>query len=181
MYELIFNFSLKRRWHFLVWWLKGRHFRLNFQETDGVKLIFLPCQNLYDNYVFFVVSVIERLNVSVTLFKGSLRNNKLNFVFVVSLVVAIHCVKNMQIRSFSWSLFSSYCTEYWNLRSKCPYLVWMRENKDQEKLYIWTLFTQWLAVMFWCKHVLLLNYLSSSNILELWLFVMVSYFSWSSN
>ena len=111
MYELIFNFSLKRRWHFLVWWLKGRHFRLNFQETDGVKLIFLPCQNLYDNYVFFVVSVIERLNVSVTLFKGSLRNNKLNFVFVVSLVVAIHCVKNMQMRSFSWSLFSSYCTE----------------------------------------------------------------------
>ena len=29
----------------------------------------------------------------------------------------------------------------------CPYSVWTRENKDQKKLGIWTLFTQWRFLM----------------------------------
>ena len=28
-----------------------------------------------------------------------------------------------------------------------PYLVWMRENTDQEKLRIWILFTPWLITL----------------------------------
>ena len=53
-----------------------------------------------------------------------------------------HCVKNVQIRSFLWPVFSRIRTEYGDLRSKSPYLVQMRENMDQKKLCISTLFTQ---------------------------------------
>ena len=52
---------------------------------------------------------------------------KLSFVDQVE---ATHCVKSVQIRSFFWSV----------LRIS-PYLVQMRENTDQKKLRIWTLFT----------------------------------------
>ena len=41
-----------------------------------------------------------------------------------------------------WSIFSRIRTEYGDLRSKSPYLVRKRENTDQKKLCIWTLFTQ---------------------------------------
>ena len=41
-----------------------------------------------------------------------------------------HCVKSVQIRSFF-------------LVHIFPYSVRMRENTDQEKLRIWTFFTQW--------------------------------------
>ena len=51
-------------------------------------------------------------------------------------------MKSVQIRSFYWSAFSRIRTEYGDLRSKYPYSVQMRENTDQEKLRIWTLFTQ---------------------------------------
>ena len=47
------------------------------------------------------------------------------------------------MRSFFWSLFSWIWTEYGDLRSKSPYSVWIQENKDQKKLRIWKLFTQW--------------------------------------
>ena len=33
-----------------------------------------------------------------------------------------------------------------HLRSKFLYSVWIRENTDQKKLRIWTLFTQWLLI-----------------------------------
>ena len=49
---------------------------------------------------------------------------------------SIHCVKSVQKRSFFWSLFSRIRTE-----SISPYSVWMRENTDQKKLRIKTLFT----------------------------------------
>ena len=54
-----------------------------------------------------------------------------------------HCAKSVQIQSFFWSVFSRIRTEYRDLRSKSPYSVRVRENTDQEKLRIWTLFTQW--------------------------------------
>ena len=53
-----------------------------------------------------------------------------------------HCVKCVQIRSFFWSLFSRIRIEYEEIRSISPYSVRMRENRDQKKLRIWTLFTQ---------------------------------------
>ena len=54
-----------------------------------------------------------------------------------------HCVKSVQMRSFSWSVFSYIRTEYGDLLRKSQYLVQIQENTDQKKLRIWTLFTQW--------------------------------------
>ena len=42
---------------------------------------------------------------------------------------------------FFWSVLSRIWTEYGDLLSKYPYSVQIRENKDQKKLRIWTLFT----------------------------------------
>ena len=58
-----------------------------------------------------------------------------------------HYVKSVQIRSFFWSVFSRIRTEYGEMRSISPYSVWMRENTDQKKLRIWTLFTQCLTAI----------------------------------
>ena len=52
----------------------------------------------------------------------------------------ILCVKSVQIRSFFRSVFSGIRTEYGEILS---ITVQMRENTDQKKLRIWTLFTQW--------------------------------------
>ena len=54
-----------------------------------------------------------------------------------------HCLKSVQIRSFFWSVFSRIWTEYEDLRSNSQYSVRIRDNTDQKKLRIWTLFTQW--------------------------------------
>ena len=56
-----------------------------------------------------------------------------------------HCVESVQIRSFFWSIFSRIRSEYGEIRS-------MRENTDQIKLCIWTLFTQ-------CSKIYLQKYL----------------------
>ena len=53
-----------------------------------------------------------------------------------------HCVKSVQIRRFSWSVFYRIQTEYGHLLYKCPYSVRIQENTDQKKHCIWTLFTQ---------------------------------------
>ena len=53
-----------------------------------------------------------------------------------------NCVKSAHIRSFSWSVFSHIRTEYGEILSISPCSVRMRENMDQKKLRIWTLFTQ---------------------------------------
>ena len=44
-------------------------------------------------------------------------------------------MKSVQIRSFFWSVFSRIRTEYGEI-------LQMRQNTDQKKLRIWTLFTQ---------------------------------------
>ena len=54
----------------------------------------------------------------------------------------IHCVKSVQIRSFFWSVFSRIRAEYGEILCISPYSVQMRENTDQNKLRIWTFFTQ---------------------------------------
>ena len=53
-----------------------------------------------------------------------------------------HWVKSTQIRSFYWSVFSRIRTEYGEIRGVSPYSPRMRENTDQKKLRIWTLFAQ---------------------------------------
>ena len=57
-------------------------------------------------------------------------------------MVLSHCVKSAQIRSSFWSVFSRIRTEYGEILRISPYSVRMRENTDQKKLRIWTLFTQ---------------------------------------
>ena len=49
-------------------------------------------------------------------------------------------MKSVQIRSFIWSIFSRIWIEYGEIRTISLYSV--RENTDQKKLCIWTLFTQ---------------------------------------
>ena len=58
-----------------------------------------------------------------------------------------HCVKCVQIRSFLWSVFSRIRTEYEEILRISPYSVPMWENTDQEKLRIWTHFTQWNSLL----------------------------------
>ena len=42
---------------------------------------------------------------------------------------------------FFWSVFSCIRTEYGEIRNIFPYPLRMRQNTDQKKLRIWTLFT----------------------------------------
>ena len=56
-----------------------------------------------------------------------------------------HCVKSVQIRRFFWSVFSLIRNEYGEILHISLYSVRMWENTDQEKLRIWTLFTQWMT------------------------------------
>ena len=62
-----------------------------------------------------------------------------------------HCVKNVQIRSFFWSMFSCIRTEYGDLLRKSSYSVRIKEITDQKKLRIWTLFTQWVLFLVDCS------------------------------
>ena len=43
-----------------------------------------------------------------------------------------HCLKSVQMRRFSWSVFSYIQTEYVDLLHKSPYLVGIQENTDQK-------------------------------------------------
>ena len=56
----------------------------------------------------------------------------------------VHCVKSVQIRIFFWSVFSHICTKFGEILRISPYSVRMRENTDQKKLRVWTVFTQWV-------------------------------------
>ena len=44
----------------------------------------------------------------------------------------VHCVKNVQIRSFFWSIFSRIRTEYGETRSISPYSVRMRQKRTRK-------------------------------------------------
>ena len=44
----------------------------------------------------------------------------------------LHCVKNVQIRSFFWHVFSRIWTEYGEILRIAPYSIRMRENTDQK-------------------------------------------------
>ena len=55
-------------------------------------------------------------------------------------------VKNVQIRSFFWSIFFCIWAEYGDLLHKSPYSVRIQENTDQKNLRIRTLLEQsWLS------------------------------------
>ena len=50
---------------------------------------------------------------------------------------------------FFWYIFSRTRTQWEDLRCKSPHSVQIRENADQKKLRIWTLFTQ--CIFLWSK------------------------------
>ena len=52
--------------------------------------------------------------------------------------------KKCPYSEISWSVFSRISTKYGDLFRKCPYLDRMRDNTDQNKFRIQTLFTQCL-------------------------------------
>ena len=72
-----------------------------------------------------------------TKMRSTIHNNRLNHLIV------LHVYQD-EIDIIFWSVFSYILTEYGDLRSKFPYSIRMQGNTDQEKLRIWTLFTQWL-------------------------------------
>ena len=54
----------------------------------------------------------------------------------------VQCVRSVKIQSFFWLIFSRIRIEYEEIRSISPYSVRIRENTDQKKIRILTLFTQ---------------------------------------
>ena len=48
--------------------------------------------------------------------------------------LSLHCVKNVQMRSFFWSVCSRIRTGYGDLLHKSPYSARIRENADRKKL-----------------------------------------------
>ena len=64
------------------------------------------------------------------------------FLFDATDFSFMYCVKNAQIPSFFWSVFSRIRTEYGEIFRISPYSVQMQENIDRKKLRIWTHFTQ---------------------------------------
>ena len=96
-----------------------------------------------------------------------------------------HCVKGVQIQSFFWSVISRIRTEYGELRSISPYSVRMRENTNQKKLRIWTLFTQWLFLGNFgqkeesCLIEMKLGALTNSDILNSMVMLVLSF--WTGN
>ena len=63
--------------------------------------------------------------------------------FLRSVCVSNQRVKSVQIPSFFWSVFSCIRTEYKDLLCKSLYSLRTQENTEQNKLCIWTIFTQW--------------------------------------
>ena len=53
---------------------------------------------------------------------------------------------------FFWSVFSRIRIEYADLLHKFPYWVRIRENTDQKKLHIWTLFMQCKKYFYFAKN-----------------------------
>ena len=54
-----------------------------------------------------------------------------------------HYVKSVQIPSFFWFVFPAFGLKIWKIRNISPYSVRIKENTDQKKLGISTLFTRW--------------------------------------
>ena len=92
----------------------------------------IPVVEIFGKYMW---SVIFKIAIYITL--------GLEEIYWYTIFIWIHYVKNVQIRSFFWSVFSCIRSEYGEIRSIPPYSVRMRENTDHKKLRFWTLFTQW--------------------------------------
>ena len=117
------------------------HLKISFVEV---------CENMKrecDDYDLIILGV--RVIVSSHWFLAKLQTSAISGALLLGFLkcqcdfnVKIHCVKIVQ-RSFFWSVFSQILTKYRDLQSKYLDSNRIRENTDQKKLRIWTLFTQW--------------------------------------
>ena len=105
--------------------------------------------NSVSSSIFLVVTIVIFFNVASS--KNPFETTWGHLHFFLALVTQhiaskalrkSYCVKRFQIRNLFWSKFSRIRTEHGDLRSKSPYSVRQRENMDQKKLRIWTLFAQ---------------------------------------
>ena len=96
-------------------WFKK--FRKIFRETPMKNSIFTKALNTYGPTFLITERVSSSINWA-----------------------SLHYMKSDQIRSFFRSIFLPHSDWIWRLHSKSLYWVQMRENTDQKKLRIWTLF-----------------------------------------
>ena len=98
----------------------------------------------------FIITVMEKDNVIMLLCKSSysfktfVRRVITNVTFLSRDIETVHCVKGVQIQSFFLVCIFRIRIEYGEILCISPYSVRMLENRDQEKLLIWTLFRKWL-------------------------------------
>ena len=83
-----------------------------------------------------------------TLIKYSSLNE--NFITFFNEVLTLRVYKDFPNTEFFWSVLSHIQTEYREILHISPYSARMRENTDQKKLRIWTLFTQCVIFLFPC-------------------------------
>ena len=123
---------------FLVYYKEPQYLprRIQTQNCFVHWHIYFPENLFYRNLV--AQSTILLHQVSFTL-----NNIVISHLHLKNLYVVAHCVKRIQIWSFFWSVFSRNRTEYGEILCISPYSVWMRQNTDQKKIRIWTLFSQW--------------------------------------
>ena len=112
------------------------HSQCNIQQIKwNISMTSLLTFSTFSIMLFLLVHFLNPLWMTSILFD---LNMYYRFSFISKLInwvisdptVHKHCMKSVQIRSFL-------------LVRIFPYSVQMRENTDQEKLRIWTLFTQW--------------------------------------
>ena len=112
------------------------HSQCNIQQIKwNISMTSLLTFSTFSIMLFLLVHFLNPLWMTSILFD---LNMYYRFSFISKLInwvisdptVHKHCMKSVQIRSFL-------------LVRIFPYSVQMRENTDQEKLRMWTLFTQW--------------------------------------
>ena len=86
-------------------------------------------------------------------------------------LICTHSLKNVQIPGFFWTIFSRIWSEYRDLPCKSPYAVQMRENTDQVKPWIRTLFRLWLLWTYF-SNLKVIKEESVSFLIEEFLFVL---------
>ena len=132
LFYCLFFFDIKVVASFIktrFYWGQDSVSMLNYVET-------LQCNGSYNViYKVFILRNIGFCDVTWNVNKSKVRlfqSHALNqMVIRITWFLIWHnqCLKSVQIRSFSW-----------------PVIFQMRENTDQKKLRIWTLFTQWVDI-----------------------------------
>ena len=113
-----------RFWTFSILWIWNK-----FSERRLLK----------SRSIVFQLKVLWNISIQNTLSKA---NDKTNTAWKLSKYRVIFGLYYPVFR-LNVEIFSCIWTEYRDLQSKSPYLVWIQENVDQKKFLIWTLFTQW--------------------------------------